>query len=308
MHRPISVAGIGEILWDVLEDNENLGGAPINFAYHVTALGAQGIPISSVGDDQRGRRALAELAARGLSTECVSLSEPFETGYVKVALDDRGVPSYSFPADVAWDHLQLNKRLLSLARSFQAVCYGTLAQRSEPSRRAIHAFIDGLAPNVLRVYDLNLRQDFYSREIIQASLSKAHILKLSDEELPVIASLFSLAGTDKAVLGELIVRYRLDLVALTRGPQGCLLLSQEEAVDLPGIPCAVVDTIGAGDAFTAATALGRLQGRPLAEAADHANRLAAYVCTCQGAMPPIPHEFRLLPYDTDTERKRRFDG
>jgi len=294
MHRPIMVAGIGEILWDVLTDKEELGGAPINFAYHITALGGRGVPISTVGDDDRGRRAISELAARGLPTECISLSETFETGYVRVTLDDKGVPSYNFPPDVAWDHLLLNNPSLSLAPDCQGVCFGTLAQRSEPSRQAIHAFLDGLPPNALRIYDLNLRQDFYSREIIERSLSKAHILKLSDEELAVITSMLSLAGSDNAVLGELIVRHRLDLVVLTRGPRGCLLLSPDETVDRPGIPCTVVDTIGAGDAFTAATALGKLLGRPLVDIADHANRLAAYVCTCQGAMPSIPPEFKVL--------------
>jgi fructokinase len=181
-----------------------------------------------------------------------------------------------------------------MTNSIQGVCFGTLAQRSEQSRKAIYSFIDGLPPNALRICDLNLRQHFYNREVIETSLTKANILKLSDEELQVIASIFSLDGSDEAKLKELIHRYCLDLTVLTRGPEGCLLLSHDESVNLPGIPSSIADTIGAGDAFTAAAALGKLLGRPLAAIADHANQLAAYVCTCQGAMPPIPSELKLL--------------
>jgi len=294
MHRPITVAGIGEILWDVFDDNEELGGAPINFAYHINALGGHGIPVSTVGDDERGQRALVELANRGLTIETISKTNLFETGYVQVTLDKNGVPSYDFTSDTAWDHLLLNQQLLNMTSSFQGVCFGTLAQRSEPSRKAIYSFIDSLAPDALRIYDLNLRQHFYSREVIETSLAKANLLKLSAEELQVIASMFSLDGSDEAMLRELMLRHRLDLAVLTRGPEGCLLLSQDEIVDLPGIPASVADTIGAGDAFTAATALGKLLGRPLAAIAEHANKLAAYVCTCQGAMPPIPSRLKLL--------------
>lgn len=294
MDQSITVAGIGEILWDVLEDNEKLGGAPVNFAYHINALGGRGIPISTVGEDERGRRALAELAKRGLSTETISTTPSFETGYVQVTMDKNGVPAYNFASDTAWDHLILDKQLLAVAGSLHGVCFGTLAQRSEKSRRAIYSFIDALPPTALKICDLNLRRPFYSREVIETSFAKAHILKINDEELQVIAAMFSLGGDDEAVLRELITRHSLDIAILTRGPAGCLLLSNDERVALPGIPASVVDTIGAGDAFTAATTLGRLLGKPLAAIADHANRLAAYVCTCQGAMPPVPAELKLL--------------
>lgn len=294
MNRPITVAGIGEILWDVLEDNEELGGAPINFAYHINALGGRGIPISTVGDDERGQRALVELANRGLNTETISKTPTFETGYIQVTIDKNGVPSYNFAYDTAWDHLILNKRVLAMANSLHGVCFGTLGQRSEQSRKAIYAFIDSLRTDTLKIYDLNLRQHFYSREVIETSLTKAHILKLSEEELQFIASMFSLEGGDETMLTELINSYCLKLAILTRGPDGCLLLSNDECVDLPCLPSSVADTIGAGDAFTAAAVLGRLLGRPLAAIADHANQLAAYVCTCQGAMPPIPSELKLL--------------
>jgi len=294
MDQPITVAGIGEILWDVLEDNEKLGGAPINFAYHINALGGRGIPISAVGDDERGRRALVELTQRGLPTAAIHQTPFFGTGYVQVTMAKNGVPAYDFASDKAWDHLTLDEHLLAMTDSLQGVCFGTLAQRSEQSRKAIHSFIDALPPTALRICDLNLRRPHYSREIIEACLGKANILKLSEEELQVIAAMFSLDGSDEAVLRALIDRYMLDVAVLTRGPAGCLLLSNDERVALPGIRCSVVDTIGAGDAFTAAATLGRLLGRPLAAIAEHANRLAAFVCTCQGAMPPIPHELKLL--------------
>lgn len=294
MNQPIMVAGIGEVLWDVLEDKEELGGAPINFAYHINALGGHGIPISTVGDDQRGRQALAQLAAGGLTTEYISIAESFETGYVQVTVDDKGIPSYHFPFNIAWDHLVLNDQLLSLIPSFHGVCFGTLAQRSEPSRRAIHSFIDGLAPNVLRVYDLNLRQNFYNREMIEISLAKAHILKLSDEELRVIQDMFGLPDEALSAITRLIKNYDLRLVVVTRGEKGSLLVSPAEQSEHPGFPSQVVDTIGAGDSFTAATTLGFLLGHDLDTINEYANRLAAYVCTKKGAMPPIPDGFKLV--------------
>ena len=186
-------------------------------------LGGRGIPISTVGEDERGRRALAELARHGLSTETISKTPLFETGYVQVTMDKNGVPSYEFASDTAWDHLILDQQLLARTDSFLGVCFGTLAQRSEHSRKAIYSFIDALPPTALRICDLNLRRPFYSREIIEACLAKANILKLSEEELQVIAAMFSLEGSDEAILRELITRQLLDMAILTRGPAGCLL-------------------------------------------------------------------------------------
>ncbi len=294
MTKKITVAGIGELLWDVVGESEQLGGAPINFAYHVNALGCCGVPITSVGDDEHGRRALAEMSGRGLETSTVSTVPGYVTGYVEVKTDENGIASYMFPADLAWDHLHVNRQAKEMAARLDGVCFGTLGQRSAAAGRAILSFVDALPQKVLRICDLNLRQHFYSREIIEGSLARADILKLSDEELQVVSSMLSLGGDAGAMLRELIGRYALDLVILTRGPHGCLLAgSADEAVDLPGIPTQVVDTIGAGDAFTASVAAGVLLGHPLDTVARHANRLAAYVCTRHGAMPPIPAEFRL---------------
>ena len=295
MTRRITVAGIGELLWDVVGDSEQLGGAPINFVYHVNALGCCGVPITSVGDDERGRRALAELSDRGLDTSTIGTVAGYATGYVEVKTDENGIASYMFPADLAWDHLQVNRRASDMASRLDGICFGTLGQRSAEAGRAILSFVDGLPQQVLRICDLNLRQHFYSREIIEGSLARADILKLSDEELQVVSSMLSLGGDAGAMLRKLISRYALDLVILTRGFHGCLLVgSADEVVDLPGIPTQVVDTIGAGDALTASVAVGVLLGHPLGAVARHANRLAAYVCTRHGAMPPVPAEFRLL--------------
>jgi fructokinase len=296
MDTRITAAGIGELLWDVVGNNEQLGGAPINFAYHINALGGCGMPITSVGDDERGRRALAELSGRGLNIGTISTVTGYATGYVEVKTDENGIASYAFPPDLAWDHLRLNRQVNEMAAQLDAICFGTLGQRSLESRSIISAFIDSLPGQVVRICDLNLRQHFYSQEIIERSLARANILKLSDEELQIIAPMLSLAGHAGVMLRELMGRYSfLDLVILTRGAQGCLLLDASGvSEDLPGIPTAVVDTIGAGDSFTASVVLGRLLGNPLRDIAQHANRLAAYVCSCHGAMPPIPEEFRMV--------------
>lgn len=294
MHNPIMIVGIGEILWDLLGEKEELGGAPVNFAYHVNALGGIGVPISTVGDDDRGRRALAELVARKLSTEFIASSQVFETGYVRASVDAEGVPSYEFPSDVAWDHLVIDDDQFALTSSLQGVCFGTLAQRSATSRRAIHAFIDRLAPGVLRICDLNLRQEFYNRAVVEASMDRADMLKLNEEELIVLQQMLGLPGESRSALAELAAKYGLRLAVLTRGEKGSLLLTPAAYSEHSGFPSRVVDTIGAGDALTAATALGFLLGHDLDRINAHANRLAAYICTQKGAMPPVPSEFRLV--------------
>lgn len=290
-----TIAGIGELLWDVVGDSEQLGGAPINFAYHVNSLGGCGVPITAVGDDARGRKALAELHDRGLETSTISTVAGYATGYVEVKTDENGIASYLFPADLAWDHLQLNQEARNVAVKLDGICFGTLAQRSSAAGKVIVEYIDSLPQQVLKICDLNLRQQFYSREIVEDSLTRADILKLSDEELQVLAAMFSLVGGDAPMLRELIRRYDLDLVVLTRGPLGCLLLDAVHniVVDLPGLPTQVIDTIGAGDSFTASVALGWLLGHPLQDIGQHANRLAAFVCSHRGAMPAIPEEFKL---------------
>jgi fructokinase len=290
----IRIAGLGEVLWDVLPDGEEIGGAPMNFAYHVNALGARGLPVSTVGDDERGRKALAELGRRGLDVAAISVDPARPTGYVPAQVDARGVARYVFPDDVAWDNLTLNEAALSQAAHLDAVCFGTLAQRSPASRKAIQRFMDAMPEAALKVFDVNLRQTFYSKEIIEASLKRANVLKLSDEELPVLREMFSLEGDEAHVLHALLRRNCLKLAALTRGSGGALLVALDEISEHPGVSAKVADTIGAGDAFTAATVVGLLLDKDLAEINERANALAAYVCSRAGAMPPIPKELKMM--------------
>ncbi len=290
----IVIAGLGEVLWDVLPDSEEIGGAPVNFAYHVNALGGRGLPVSTVGDDERGRRALAELAARGLDVSAISMDPGRPTGYVAANVDESGVAHYVFPDDVAWDNLTFSPETLARAKTLDGVCFGSLAQRSPASREAVVRFLAALPEKALKVFDVNLRQTFYSRDIIADSLKRADIFKISDEELPILRSMFDLSGDDASVLHALLRRHCLRLCVLTRGSKGGLLVSLDAISDHPGVTAEVADTIGAGDAFTAAVALGHLLGHTLDAINERANRLAAYVCSRSGAMPPIPEAYKLI--------------
>jgi fructokinase len=291
MH-PILAVGLGEILWDVLPQTRLLGGAPANFAYHVNALGGAGVPVSRVGDDDLGREALSLLVCRGLNIDAVSLDPVHPTGTVDARVDADGVAAYVFPDDVAWDFLTLDQSALTLAANADAVCFGSLAQRAEISRRAVHRFLAG-ADKALKVFDINLRQDFYTPELLAASLDAADVLKINDAELDTVTGLFSLPSGEQPALRALMERHGLELAVLTRGDKGSLLLSADTVADLPGEPVGVVDTIGAGDAFTAALVLGYLKQWPLDKINRYAAKVAAYVCTQPGAMPEMPGELRL---------------
>ena len=286
------IAGIGEVLWDVVADIETLGGAPINFAYHAAQLGATALAISSVGDDERGKRAVSTLAKRGLATAHLTIIEGAETGYVQASVDPDGVASYVFPDEVAWDRIRIDSRTMSLVPQLDAVCFGSLAQRSVQSRSAIQRFLDSLQSTVLKVFDLNIRQSYYSTEVIRGSLEQANVLKLNDEEIIMLARQEDLQGSVEAKLRLLVERYRLSLAVLTRGGHGSLLVSPTAISDHPGYQTKVVDTIGAGDSFTAVTAVGVLRGYSLDVINERANRVAAHVCSRRGAMVPLPEELR----------------
>lgn len=288
-----TIAGIGELLWDVLEDSEELGGAPINFAYHAGALGAKALAISTVGDDLRGKNALAELQRRGVCCDHITVLRDRVTGYVEAKIDAAGVASYQFPDNVAWDAMYLAEETLALAPHLDAVCFGSLAQRSATSRRAIREFLQLTGSTALKVFDLNLRQQFHTPEIIRGSMAIADVLKLNDDELRLIAEMEKLRGDSGAILQALAESYDLRLAVLTRGDAGSLLVSQSQISDHKGFSTTIVDTIGAGDSFTAATVLGLLGGMDLDAINDHANRVAAYVCSQKGAMPPPPESLRL---------------
>ena len=287
-----TLIGLGEILWDLLPSGRQLGGAPANFAYHANALGARGTIISRVGQDANGADILTRLADLGLSVDLIQKDAEAPTGTVSVELSGDGQPRYIIHENVAWDRLSATKEALGTAAAADAICFGTLAQRSERSRAAIHELIAAAAPKAPRVLDVNLRQQFYSAEIIDRSLRAANVLKVNDAELPILAELCSIAGEQRAQLAELARRYDLRLVACTRGAHGSLLFSGGQWSEHPGVPTRVADTIGAGDSFTATMILGVLAGRALDAINDHANRVAAFVASQPGGMPPLPPDLR----------------
>lgn len=289
--RQLLAIGLGEILWDVLPDARLLGGAPANFAYHVNALGGTGLPVSRVGDDELGREALSQLVANGLNIDAVSVDPDHPTGTVDARVDADGVATYTFPDDVAWDFISVDDAALALAAKADAICFGTLAQRSPVSRQAIHAFLRA-APGALKVYDINLRQDFYTPEIIAESLNLADVLKINDDELAVAIEMFALPGGEESALRALMDAHSLKLAVLTRGGEGSLVVSPDGVAELGGQPTEVVDTIGAGDSFTAALVVAYLNSLSLDEINAFATRVAAYVCGQAGAMPAMPDEFR----------------
>lgn len=288
-----TIAGIGEILWDVLDDSEELGGAPVNFAYHAGALGAKAYAISTVGDDERGKAALVELRRRQMSTDHITVLKGSITGYVLAQVDSQGVASYTFPDNVAWDQIIMEEGTRSLAQKLDAICFGSLAQRSDISRERIINYLQIVNKNALKVFDLNIRQQFYTEEIIRSSLRCADVLKLNEEEIIRIAEMENLSGNEEAQLKLLVDRYGLQLAVLTRGGQGSLLVSPSQVSNHSGYQAEVLDTIGAGDSFTATTILGLLKGYSLDEINDHANRVAAFVCSRKGAMPPLSETYRI---------------
>ncbi len=288
----VTAIGLGELLWDVLPGGRQLGGAPANFAFHANSLGGLGVPVSRVGDDALGREALALLAQRGLCPDHVSVDSAHPTGTVDAVLDEAGVATYVFPDDVAWDHLAFDQRTRALAASAQVICFGSLAQRSPVSRRAVRSLLRG-APDALIVFDVNLRQNFYDQDVIRASLRLADVLKINDDELRVLTRLFCLPQGERAALETLLCRHNLALAVLTRGARGSLLVSPGAASDLQGRSVPVVDTVGAGDAFTAAFSLAYLRGASLDEINRYASAVAAHVCGRAGAMPPMDPALRI---------------
>lgn len=280
MKRAI-VVGIGELLWDLLPDGKVLGGAPANFAYISHLLGADAHVVTCVGRDADGEEALRRLQKAGVETEYCQRSN-FPTGSAGVHLEN-GQPCFTINEDVAWDHIQCDEMTLALTAKADAVCFGTLAQRSPDSHASIQSCVQATSPDCLRIFDCNLRQNYYSRDVLAESLRLATVAKVNDAELPIVTTLLQ-CGTSAEDLRE---AFDLDLVCVTRGEHGCFMAARGATVEHRGFPTKVVDAIGAGDAFTAAMTHGLLRAWALARVAAFANSWGAFVASRRGAMPVV---------------------
>jgi len=281
-----TIVGLGELLWDMFPQGKQLGGAPANFAYMTALLGDKGIVASRVGTDRLGQEAIWQLKSSGLDTEQIQTDPARPTGTVLVQVDSRGQPEYRIIEDVAWDHLQWTPEWKTLAECADAVCFGSLAQRAEDSRRTIREFLKALRPGAMCVFDVNLRQSFFTKEILCESARQAVILKLNHEEVPRFAQILGFpTAADTTTARLLVAEFGIRLVCITRGARGSLLVTRTEENEHPGFPVKVGDTVGAGDAFTAALLHHAMRGAPLAVMNEGANRMGAWVASQEGAMP-----------------------
>ena len=294
MNKPL-VIGMGEALWDVLPEGRKIGGAPANFAFHAGQAGMDARVVSAVGRDALGDETLLTLQQKGLNTDAVARVD-FPTGVVQVTLSEGGIPQYDICEGVAWDNIPFTPALDELARNAQAVCWGSLAQRSEVSRNCIYRFLDAMPsePGRLKVFDINLRQHFYSIDVIEASCQRANVLKINEEELVIVSELLRLGTPQVEQQCRLLMeRFSLDMLVLTCGSNGSYIFTPVETSFRVTPLVQVADTVGAGDSFTATLVADLLKGASVGVAHEHAVQLAAYVCTQQGAMAEWPEALRL---------------
>ena len=283
------VIGIGECLFDLLPEGARLGGAPANFAYHAGQLLGIGnaLVISAMHDDTLGQRMKEELSQRGLRALLPEVDYP--TGKVKVSMNEGGIPEYTILDDVAYDHIPYTAEMEALAKEASVVCFGTLAQRNAVSRSTIHRFLDATSTDCLKVFDINLRQHYYDKDIIEQSLLKCNILKINEDELPIVCRMFDIEEpSEEARCRTLMTRWNINMVIYTCGAAGSYVYAPERSSFKASPKVEVVDTVGAGDSFTAAFCSALLAGKSIDEAHELASGLSAYVCTCSGAMPTIP--------------------
>ncbi|MCC8117862.1 MAG: carbohydrate kinase [Bacteroidales bacterium] len=292
MERGI-IVGMGEALWDVLPEGKKIGGAPANFAYHVSQFGLPSCGVSAVGEDKLGRELLENFKEKGLNT--IIPEVPYPTGTVQVEVDERGVPQYEIKENVAWDNIPFTPELEALAHNTRAVCFGSLAQRSIVSRTTINQFLDAMpkGDDHLVVFDINLRQDFYSYEVLDASMKRCNILKINDEELVIVSRLFNIPGLNlEEICKTLLNIYNLKMLILTCGTNGSYVFTSDKVSFQPTPKVDVVDTVGAGDSFTGSFIASLLRGKSVEDAHRIAVSVSAYVCTQPGAMPIIPPSLR----------------
>ena len=288
MNQPALMVGLGEVLWDFLPSGRVLGGAPANFAYMASVLGNEGIVASRVGIDDLGREAYGAMQALGLNTSFVQRDDLHPTGTATVSIDKSGQPNFTIKQWVAWDFLQWTTGWEELSAKADVVCFGSLAQRSPTSAATIECFLRNTRRDALRICDINLRQSYYSRDVLWKSFQHADIAKLNEQELPQVAALLKLGiGTEGELASRLLRECNLRLVCLTRGARGSLIVTEGNSVEHPGFPVKVADAVGAGDAFTACLAHHFLRGHSLEEISESANRFASWVATQTGATPRI---------------------
>lgn len=287
------IVGMGEALWDVLPEGKKIGGAPANFAYHVSQFGFNSRVVSAVGDDALGNEILDNFAEKNLN--CLIEKVAFPTGTVQVELDAAGVPCYDIKEGVAWDNIPFTPALEELAKRTRAVCFGSLAQRSVVSRETINKFLDAMPDDgdQLRIFDINLRQHFYTQEILCNSMERCNILKINDEELEIVSQMFGYPDIDvQNKCWILLAKYNLKMLILTCGVNGSYVFTPGEIsfVETPKVE--VADTVGAGDSFTATFVAAVLKGKKVSEAHKLAVEASAFVCTQNGAMPTFPLELK----------------
>lgn len=283
--------GMGEALWDVLPEGKKIGGAPANFAYHVSQFGLPGMAVSAIGDDALGKEIRENFTSKGLKHHLATV--PYATGTVQVELDPNGVPQYEIKENVAWDNIPWTPELEEIARNTKAVCFGSLAQRNVVSRETIGRFLDTMphGEDSLVVFDVNLRQGFYTKEILCESMQRCNVLKINDEELVTVSRMFGYPGIDlQDKCWILLGKYNLKMLILTCGINGSYVFTPGNVSFQPTPKVEVADTVGAGDSFTAAFVASILKGKSVVEAHNLAVRTSAFVCTQNGAMPTLPRE------------------
>ncbi|MDR1502985.1 MAG: carbohydrate kinase [Prevotella sp.] len=279
------VVGLGEILWDVFPERKVLGGAPANFAYHVSQFGFNGYAVSAIGEDLLGKEILSSLEEKKLNYLVEKTDYP--TGTVQVTLDKSGVPQYEICENVAWDNIPFTARTENLAKNTQTVCFGSLAQRSAVSRETIRKFLAAMPEDSLKIFDINLRLDYYTREIIEESLQMANMMKINDEEVIKIAALFEWNGEEQDICKRLLDEYDLNILILTKGTEGSFVFTPRQTSYQSTPKVHVADTVGAGDSFTAAFVAAYLHGERIEDAHQLAVEVSAYVCLQHGAMPKL---------------------
>jgi fructokinase len=287
MTEKFTIAGIGEVLFDILPEGKQLGGAPVNFTFHAKQLGLKAYPVCAVGRDVDGLDIIDRLMKAKLSTKYIQQND-YPTGTANVLLDSCGNPNFTLTKNAAWDNIQCTDQLLRFASRVDAVCFGSLAQRSVNSGKTIHEFLRHTRQDCLRIFDINLRQEYYSSDIIEKSLQAANVLKLNEEELTILQKLLDLPDSFHDALCTLRDRYELDYIAFTQGAEGGVLMDRNTSCDCNGFQANVIDTVGAGDAYTAVLTFGILHRMPLEWINQVANRVAAYVCSQAGATPVLP--------------------